>query len=92
MGELVNRRIVCAAMINMEGVIIPSPRHFDRTCHELLEIAGLEGKNCNWLQGFIDQHGKFYDRKEAFILAVKNKQIFRPTSYETNELYSENLY
>ena len=21
--------------------------------------------NCNWTQGFVDEHGKFYDRKEA---------------------------
>jgi hypothetical protein len=85
-------RIVCAAIVNDEGIIIPSPRHFDRTCHALLEEADLSGRNCNWVQGFIDQHGKFHNRKEALIIAKTNNQITRPSEYETDELYSENLY
>lgn len=85
-------RIVCAAMVNKGGLLIPSPRHFDRTCHALLDEMGLVGKNCDWEQGFIDQHGKFYDRKAAYKIAVENNQIIRPSTYDTDELYSENLY
>ena len=84
--------IVCAAMKNKQGVIIPSPRHFDRTCHALLDIANIEGGNANWTQGFIDQHGIFYDRKQALVIAKDNNQIRRESKYETDELYSENLY
>lgn len=44
-------------------------------------------------QGFIDQHGKFYTRKEAFVIAKENNQLIRQESWNaTEELYSENLY
>lgn len=84
--------IVCAAIRNKDGVIIPSPRHFDHTCRALLELTGLDGKNYNWEQGFIDQHGKFYNREDALKIAVSNDQIRRNSDYETDNLYSENLY
>jgi hypothetical protein len=85
-------RIVCAAIKNLDGLIIPSPRHFDMICHALIKHLGIAGKHSDWEQGFIDQHGTFYSRKAAFRVASTNSQIIRPSPYETNDLYSENLY
>ena len=42
-------------------------------------------------QGFIDQFGKFYNRKDAYIIAKENGQIIRDLG-ETDELFSEHLY
>jgi hypothetical protein len=84
--------IVCAAIKHDNGLILPSPRHFDRTCHALIDELGVKTEYSDWEQGFIDQHGRFYTRKEAYLIAVKQNQIKRPSTYATNELYSENLY
>ncbi len=84
--------IVCAAIKHDNGLILPSPRHFDRTCHALIDELGVKAKHSDWEQGFIDQHGRFYTREEAYAVAVKQGQIKRHCTYETDELYSENLY
>jgi len=83
--------VVCAAIKSPDGLIIPSPRHFDRTCVALLAALGIDNAQ-DWEQGFIDQHGTFLSRKLAHLIATRNSQIKRPSTYETNELYSENLY
>lgn len=43
-------------------------------------------------QGFIDQHGNFYTRESAWVVAVENNQIIRSISGCEGTLYSENLY
>jgi len=87
-------RIVCAAVMNKDGIIIPSPRHFDETFWKLFERMGLkEEDNHEWIQGFIDQFGKFFDREEALIIAKRENQIYRESpNVDTTELFSENLY
>jgi hypothetical protein len=42
-------------------------------------------------QGFIDQHGKFYSREDAWDIAKENGQIFRDCDVD-GTLFSENLY
>ncbi len=50
----------------------------------------------NEIQGFLDENGKFLDRKTAYVLACTTGQIDRswhpPNSYDGNELYSEDLW
>tara|TARA_R110000782_G_scaffold261868_1_gene353713 strand:+ start:1161 stop:1406 length:246 start_codon:yes stop_codon:yes gene_type:complete len=41
--------------------------------------------------GFIDQHGRYYNRQDAWKIAEKNEQILKEVSIE-GTLYSENLY
>lgn len=46
-------------------------------------------------QGFIDQHGKFYTREEAWPIALMNNQILQyelDSKWSTGKLYSEHLY
>jgi hypothetical protein len=87
-------RIVSAAMQRSDGLIVASPRHWDSTCHrivEKLEVTPLT-QAMKWTQGFIDQHGIFHTRKEAWDLANLNGQIIRQEPHTVGTLYSENLY
>ena len=92
----VEKRIVCAAIMNGDGEIITSARHYDPLMHKQIEasknIEAWTGKRSEIIQGFIDQFGTFYDREDALIIARLANQIIRPSTYETNQLYSENLY
>ncbi len=93
--------IVCSAVRvfidigcnNFTNVIIGA-RHWDQQMHD--QFANLPFKSCVKrefeCQGFIDQFGNFYDRKEAFVIANRNKQIRFNLEYESNELFSEMLY
>lgn len=88
--ELSKPRIVCAAN-RYQDIIIPSARHFDPLMHDLIERLGLNIPSGQWEQGFIDQHRRFYTRKEAWVIAEKNGQILEQVS-TPGILYSENLY
>lgn len=94
-------RIVCAAnkYLCFDGthLIVPSARHCDRTMMALVHAA--QDGDCDLLteieQGFIDQHGRFYDRREAYKIAAANGQIRRRVGGDAangGTLYSENLY
>lgn len=44
-------------------------------------------------EGFIDQHGKFYTREEAWPIALGNKQIDpQELMWSVGRLHSEHLY
>ena len=94
MSELSKPRIVCAAVRSLNGGLVCSARHYDARMLKIISLMKdsdqfhhLHGDN----QGFIDQHGKYYTREEAWIIASENKQIIRNVSKE-GVLYSENLY
>lgn len=81
--------IVCAACRNFDGRIICGPRHFDNTMREQIKAAeGLKHwQNGGCDQGFVDQYGRFYSRKEAWIIAEKNGQIRHPDVSTRGTLY-----
>jgi len=86
--------IVCAANRNrFTKHIICGARHWDNIMRtQAKKIPFLN--YVEWEQGFIDQFGKFYNRKEAMNIVGVNNQ---PFNYERNghqaeELYSEGLY
>lgn len=82
--------IVCAANKHKEtGTIFCGARHFDNPMRGQIKAAGY--KFTGYEQGFIDQFGRFYDRKEAWIIAEKNGQIKR-ISGTKGTLYSEDIY
>jgi hypothetical protein len=93
MIELSQPRIVCAAN-KWNDEIVLGPRHHDRLMNEA--IANLEvPSGTKWVQGFIDQHCKFYTRIEAWKIAEAAGQIrMHVGGNESNggTLYSENLY
>jgi hypothetical protein len=91
--------IVCAAIKNtIAGAIIPSARHYDilmRTLKgELDNNFGVDTPSSDWEQGFIDQFGKFYNRKDAMKVVKESGQPFNAerNSGSGEELYSEGLY
>ena len=88
--KLSESRIVCAAIMDDDGNIIAGARHFDRTMHKTIENSNYTKQFTK--QGFIDQHGAFFDREEALIIAKKQNQIYRDYDAEATGLFSENLY
>jgi hypothetical protein len=87
---LLNRRIVCAA-IRINGQIICGVRHWDMIMR--LTMAGLKLKAPNAMQGFVDNHGYFVTREQAWEIALAAKQ-FNPAKHvgPQGELFSEDLY
>ena len=101
-------RIVSAAIQNELGDIIVGARHYDchmrmqlklhDKIHELLSMFSSHdsinfwGTGANIEQGFIDQHGNYYSRKDAWLIAKDNDQIIRIVPGCEGTLYSENLY
>jgi hypothetical protein len=82
--------IVCAACKHKEtGIIFCGARHFDDVMRSQIKATGF--KFTGYDQGFIDQYGRFYNRKDAWIIAEKNNQIKRNVS-TSGTLKSENLY
>ena len=87
-------RIVCAAnryYVFGRPLVIPSARHLDMRMRELVMSLGLTGSP-DEEQGFIDQHGRFYTREEAWPIAFANGQVVRRVGGDEGRLYSENLY
>ena len=108
--------VVSAAMLMDDGLVVPGVRHFSPDMRAVLErIYGRGLKLFKWwlikpywirvkIQGFIDTHGNFLTRKEAWVRADINGQIccFNPTGHErilqpantgtVDTLFSENLY
>ena len=86
------RRIVCAANRNPDTHdIILGIRHFDH----LMRQAGGNQTRFFTEQGFVDQHGIFLDRIEAWKVAESAGQIVYRVGGDTADggtLYSENLY
>lgn len=91
--------IVCAA-IWYEGTpyVVCGPRHFDTTMRamvNILEGGKLVDKDHVLFQGFVDQWGRFYDRKSAAKLVVQTGQIpaflIKRSGLE-DHLFSEALY
>ena len=87
-----NRRIVCAALRDGDGRIVCGPRHFDGTMMEQIKDRPNKDAWRTSEQGFIDQHGKFLTREEAFVIAASERQILREVGGNGIDLYSENLY
>lgn len=85
--------IVCAAN-RLGDLIIPGPRHFDGTMHQLIEALGVKGEAHRMEQGFIDQFGRFWSREAAMQIVKDHKQPFDRESNGGSDavLYSEGLY
>ncbi|GLP95303.1 hypothetical protein [Paraferrimonas sedimenticola] len=97
----VTRKIVCAA-VRVGTFVVLGPRHYSQPMHE--QIKWIESHTrIPWKklrqsygeeQGFIDQFGQFYDRKQAMELVKSNGQPFdlKRNGGSGDELYSEGLY
>lgn len=92
------RRVVCAANLDtFSGHMIIGARHWDRLMHvhNGLFVRARYYTSEFDQQGFIDQHGAFMTRKEAWKVAQEAGQIIRRVPGDDEDggtLYSENLY
>jgi hypothetical protein len=89
---MTNSRIVCAAMLMDDGLIVPGIRHYSPEMREILKLLYGKGYHLRVKeQGFVDQMGNFLDRKNAWIVAERSGQILKDCSV-SGTLFSENLY
>jgi hypothetical protein len=90
------RRVVCAALYDLElDMCVLGARHCDMSMH--YTICAMPNDIRDQLrhgeQGFIDQWGKFMNRKEAFEVATAAGQIIQKTGNpDSKELFSEDIY
>lgn len=86
------RRVVCAANLMEDGNVLLGARHWD---HMMVNQANRAGSRGEVEQGFIDQHGVFMSRREAWKVAETAGQIIKRVGGDDRDggtLYSENLY
>lgn len=85
-------RIVCAAMLMDDGLIVTGVRHYSPDMRATLHRIYGEGYHRRVSeQGFIDTGGNFLGRIHAWYRAELTGQIREQVSVP-GELYSENLY
>lgn len=92
-------KIIVSAALEYEGVIVVGRRHFDMQMLKaikhlrFLDVVPTD-VDLNWKQGFIDQYGNFYDRKEAYEIAVAAIQPIdaKGNGYRKDMLFSEGIY
>ncbi len=93
------RRVVCAAIRAGDGSLLLGIRHYSRDMHAQIE-ARRDGEKFKHRrdedQGFVDQHGVFMTREEAYNVANEQGQIWDDEAcgeeLEGRKLYSEGLY
>ena len=93
------RRVVCAAIRADDGELLLGIRHYSPDMHRQIKkrTDGRKFKQrLDKHQGFVDQHGVFMSRLEAYEVAKSAGQIAYPNangmSPDGPRLYSEGLY
>lgn len=89
------RRVVCAAIRADDGCLLLGVRHYDAGMNAQMvqrrdaeKFYHKEGAD----QGFVDQHGVYMTRTEAFKVAQEAGQIIDIKACGNGRLYSEGLY
>ena len=88
--------IICAAIKDTRtGAVFGGIRH--GFIYSAMHDAGITPPHEKAIEGFLDEKGNFYDRYEAYDIAMNNGQLSASTRQlkrERNEteLYSEDLY
>ena len=93
------RRVVAAAIRAPDGTLLVGIRHYSQDMVDQIEkrVDGNKFKHRHDEdQGFVDQHGKWLSRHEAYAVALAANQIVRPSAcgqdLDGMKLYSEGLY
>ena len=83
--------MVCAAVL-VNDHIVCSARHYDKVMVAQMDTINEAYSGANVIQGFIDQHGVFLTREEAYVVARDAGQV-RDVGVGVGEiLISEDLY
>ena len=97
---MTERRVVCAAIRAADGSLLLGVRHYSADMHEQIaqRVDGEKFKHRHDEdQGFVDQHGVFMTRVEAYDVAARAGQIKYPNACGRRldvgpVLYSEGIY
>lgn len=88
--------IICAAIKDTRtGAVFGGIRHSD--IYSAMHDAGITPPRADAIEGFLDEMRNFYDRYEAYVVAMNNGQM-RATTRQLKrnkgekELFSEDLY
>lgn len=99
MMEKFKRRVVCAAnkyncKLGGSPMVFVGIRHYCPVMRQNMQPYMEHLDRQSEIQGFVDQHGVFMDRKEALEIARNAGQlnIARIKTWPDNELFSEDLY
>ena len=85
-------RLVSAAMLMNDGLIVPGVRHYSPDMRAVLHrIYGEKYHLKVKEQGFIDSMGNFLNRIDSWNRAKETGQIAKKVATD-GELYSENIY
>ena len=85
-------RVVCAAMLMDDGLIVTGVRHFSPEMRAVLHRIYGEGYHLRVKeQGFIDTQGFFLTRKDAWWRAINTGKLSL-IERANPELFSEDLY
>lgn len=91
-----NQRVVCAAIRGADGNLIAGPRHYDLVMYAAIQYSADPGNfkhRSGDDQGFINQHGVYLTRQQAFEVANAAGQIIEgAVPHHGGRLYSEMLY
>ena len=93
------RRVVSAAIRATDGTVLIGIRHYSRDMHDQI-AARFDGEKFKHRhdedQGFVDQHGRYLTREQAYKVAEAAGQIAYPDACGKGlagpKLYSEGLY
>lgn len=90
---------MCAAIRSEDGKLLLGIRHYSADMHRQIESRMDRHKFVRRLgedQGFVDQHGVYMSREEAYKVAFAAGQILYPdrcgNGLDGPKLYSEGLY
>lgn len=93
------RRVVCAAIRAADGDLLLGVRHYSYDMRNQIQ-ARIDGgkfqRRHDEDQGFVDQHGTWLSREEAYQVALSAGQLRYPDACGKGlggpKLYSEGLY
>jgi hypothetical protein len=98
-ADRTQRRVVCAAIRAADGSLVLGVRHYSPDMHAQIAARhdGIKFKHRHDSdQGFVDQHGVYMSREEAYLVAAAADQITYPAGcglgLDGPKLYSEGLY
>lgn len=89
--------IVCAAN-RYRDFIVTGSRHFSVPMLMTMELVGMDALHAyaggvdKEEQGFIDQYGKFWNRRDAYALCIKQGRPLLEAGGSKSQLFSEHIY
>lgn len=93
------RRVVCAAIRAEDGTLLLGIRHYSQDMYDQVAVRTDREKfkhRSGADQGFVDQHGVYMTREEAFSVAQQELQIVHTEACTFGsrgwKLFSEGLY